>query len=91
MGLDATETGNCTTTLTSTFLFLASPTHPFLLGSWAGQVVFSKGTLLNGIAAVQHNSVTTVSITKLGTMLKNGLLRTIAASVYFPYHDRHSG
>src|SRR5207247_4802793 len=41
MGLDATETGNCTT-LTRTFLCLASPTHPFLLGSWAGQVVFSN-------------------------------------------------
>jgi len=24
-------------------------------------------------------------------MLSNGLLRTIAASVYFPYHDRPSG
>lgn len=50
------------------FLLLVRPCF-FLLDHGVGQVVFSQVISLIGIAAVQHNRVTTVSITKLGTKL----------------------
>jgi hypothetical protein len=55
-----------------------------LLVSGSGPSRLHSGILLIGIAAVQHHRVTAVSITKLGTMLRNGINSTIAASAYFP-------
>src|SRR5260370_29795248 len=46
-----------------------------------------SGNLLIGIAAVQHNRVTTVSITKLGTKLRNGLVAPLCSRPTSHDHD----
>jgi hypothetical protein len=46
-----------------------------------------SGNLLIGIAAVPHNRVTTVSITKLGTKLKNGLVAPLCSRPTSHDHD----
>src|SRR5271169_5118090 len=46
-----------------------------------------SSNLLIGIAAAQHNRVTTVSITKLGTKLKNGLEAPLHSRPTSHHHD----
>src|SRR5260221_7776665 len=69
------------------FFLLLSRFMLFSPRSRSGPSRLLSGNLLIGIAAVQHNRVTTVSITKLGTKLKNGLEAPLRSRSTSHHHD----